>query len=215
MKVCHSTMQALYYVQQNLLDTAIVARDMQLILQSEASTVPSPIVSPLVEDRQCAGRPRVVLNLDQIELLRSAGYTWSEIATCLQVSRSTLWRYIRLNSTGMPRYSNVSDQELQEVVSQIQHFNPCTGRSITQGYLLSLGIRVPRWRIDQALRQINPTCSAIRWHQVVSRRSYNVPGPNSLWHIDANLRLIRWKFVIQGGIDGYSWYVHCLFAVCN
>ena len=29
-------------------------------------------------------------------------------------------------------------------------------------------------------------------------------GPNSLWHIDGNHRLIRWKVVIHGGIDGHS-----------
>ena len=31
-----------------------------------------------------------------------------------------------------------------------------------------------------------------------------MPHPNALWHIDGNMRLIRWKFVIHGGIDGYS-----------
>jgi hypothetical protein len=31
---------------------------------------------------------------------------------------------------------------------------------------------------------------------------YEVAGPMSLWHVDANHKLIRWKFVIHGGIDG-------------
>ena len=29
-------------------------------------------------------------------------------------------------------------------------------------------------------------------------------SPNKLWHIDANHKLIRWKLVIHGGIDGFS-----------
>lgn len=29
-------------------------------------------------------------------------------------------------------------------------------------------------------------------------------GPNSLWHIDGNHKLIKWRFVIHGGIDGYT-----------
>ena len=29
-------------------------------------------------------------------------------------------------------------------------------------------------------------------------------GPNSLWHIDGLHKLIRWRIVIHGGIDGYS-----------
>ena len=36
------------------------------------------------------------------------------------------------------------------------------------------------------------------------RRQYNVPSPNALWHIDGNHKLIRWRFVVHGGIDGYS-----------
>jgi hypothetical protein len=31
-----------------------------------------------------------------------------------------------------------------------------------------------------------------------------VKGPNPLWHIDTNHKLIRGHFVIVGGIDGYS-----------
>ena len=37
-------------------------------------------------------------------------------------------------------------------------------------------------------------------------------GPNSLWHIDSHHKLIRWKFVTHGCIDGYSrtiMYLHC------
>jgi hypothetical protein len=31
-----------------------------------------------------------------------------------------------------------------------------------------------------------------------------VNGPNSLWHIDANLKLVRWGITVQGCIDGFS-----------
>ena len=40
----------------------------------------------------------------------------------------------------------------------------------------------------------------------------SVAGPNALWHIDGNHKLINWKFVIHGAIDGYSQiitYLHC------
>ena len=39
---------------------------------------------------------------------------------------------------------------------------------------------------------------------MIQRRTYNVPGPNSLWHIDSHHSLIQWRFVIHGCIDGYS-----------
>ena len=41
-------------------------------------------------------------------------------------------------------------------------------------------------------------------HKTSRRRVYSVEGPNSLWHIDGNHKLIRWKVVIHGGIDGHS-----------
>lgn len=33
---------------------------------------------------------------------------------------------------------------------------------------------------------------------------YSVPFPNSLWHIDGHHKLVRWRFVIHGAIDGFS-----------
>ena len=35
------------------------------------------------------------------------------------------------------------------------------------------------------------------------RRVYNVQGPNHLWHIDTNHKLVRWYFVVFGAIDGF------------
>lgn len=37
------------------------------------------------------------------------------------------------------------------------------------------------------------------WH-----RKYAVPFPNSLWHIDGHHKLIRWRIVTHGCIDGFS-----------
>ncbi len=39
---------------------------------------------------------------------------------------------------------------------------------------------------------------------VVSRRTYSVAGPNSLWHLDGHHSLINWGFVVHGAIDGFS-----------
>ena len=36
------------------------------------------------------------------------------------------------------------------------------------------------------------------------RRTYNVQGPNHLWQIDTNHKLVRWHLVVIGGIDGFS-----------
>ena len=46
----------------------------------------------------------------------------------------------------------------------------------------------------------------------MSRRTYSVPGPNSLWHLDGHHSLVNWGFVIHGAIDGFSRlivFLHC------
>ena len=38
----------------------------------------------------------------------------------------------------------------------------------------------------------------------IQRRTYSVAGPNALWHLDGNHKLIKWRLVIHGAIDGFS-----------
>ena len=57
--------------------------------------------------------------------------------------------------------------------------------------LLTRNIRVTHLAVRNAMHRIDPQGVAMRWLQLVPRRSYNVPGPLSLWHIDGNHKLIR------------------------
>ena len=46
----------------------------------------------------------------------------------------------------------------------------------------------------------------------VRRRTYHSAGPNFVWHVDGNHKLIKWRFVLHGAIDGYSrviTFLHC------
>jgi len=85
--------------------------------------------------------------------------------------------------------------------------------SLLQGYLQSKGVFVQRWRARQIVLRTNPIATLSRWQQVVSRRCYFVPGPNSLWHIDGHHSLIRWRFVVHSAIDGFSRMV--IYLSCN
>ena len=49
-----------------------------------------------------------------------------------------------------------------------------------------------------------PSSVKERFRLAIRRREYQVPYPNSLWHIDGYHKLIRWRIVIHGGVDGYS-----------
>lgn len=60
------------------------------------------------------------------------------------------------------------------------------------------------------MRRVTGTQQSL--HPAIARRAYSVPGPNFLWHVDGNHKMIKWRFVIYGGIDGFSQlvtYLHC------
>ena len=68
--------------------------------------------------------------------------------------------------------------------------------------------------VRASLERVDPVGVAGPWsqHRCVLRRVYSVPYPNAVWHIDSNLRLVRWGFVVHGAIDGFSRlivYLHC------
>ncbi|PIK47113.1 hypothetical protein BSL78_16009 [Apostichopus japonicus] len=73
-----------------------------------------------------------------------------------------------------------------------------------RGNLIANRINVSRDRIRESMKRVDPAGVEFRRRISLHRRVYSVPGPNYLWHIDGNHKLIRWRLVIHGGIDGYS-----------
>ena len=150
------------------------------------------------------GRPPVFLNLNMVEFLRGVGYTWSQVADALLVSRTTIWRKLGEAGLTCEKYCNISDEELDHAVGQLQQRHPHCGQVLLCSMLDAQGTRVQRQRLRGSIDRLDPESSHARWRQLITRRSYNVPSPNSLWHIDSNHSLIRWRLVVHGCIDGYS-----------
>ena len=163
----------------------------------------------------CAGRPPIEINLDMVELLRSANYTWEEIAKALMVSRSTLWRRVKEGHLVTTKYTDISDVDLDILVRDIKARHPNSGQVLFQGLLQASGVHVQCHRVRDSIKRIDPLYTSARWNQRMTRRTYNVPGPNSLWHMDGHHSLIRWRIVIHGCIDGYSRLVLYLKAQNN
>ena len=69
---------------------------------------------------------------------------------------------------------------------------------------MGIGLKVQHYRLRESLRRVDPRGVRSRLRQALHRRRYNVCIPNSLWHINGYLKLIRWSIVVHGGIDGYS-----------
>ena len=175
-----------------------------------------PVVSinaPNVEIQpHCSGRPMLCINVDQVEMLRQVGYSWQEVADAVGVSRTTLWRRLREQNVTLSPYT---DDELDELVKSIQRDFPNAGLVMVQGYLQSRGVQVQRYRVRQSVARNDPIRQKVRWHQPLTRRTYSVPGPNALWHIDGHHSLIRWRLVMHGGIDGYSRMIVYLQCTTN
>ena len=150
--------------------------------------------------------------MDEVEYLRSLRFTFTKIAEILGISRSTLYR--RLDEEGIDHlatYTDISDNDLDSAVSEIKQSHPNDGERLIIGHLLQAGIVVQRYRIRASIHRIDPIGTVRR--RTIHRRVYNVEGPNSLWHIDGNHKLIKRRFVIHGGIDGYTRRI--VFLTCS
>lgn len=161
------------------------------------------VVNPF--DPRSPGRPRLIVDIEEIEYLRRLQFSWTKVAAILGISRSTL--YCRLEEEGVDltcTYSDISNHDLDRAVESIKYTHPNDGERLMIGHLHCLGIIVPRSRVRASIHRVDPVNTAIRRSITIRKRVYCVDGPNSLWHIDGLHKLIKWRFVIHGAVDGYS-----------
>jgi len=139
-----------------------------------------------------SGRPRFDITEVQLKYLLDNHFTVPRIASIIGVSSRTIER--RLSQFGLSvrsRYSNLTDAELKQIMSDIKEDHPQCGNLQMKGFLLSKGIRVQQQRIRETLRAVDPEGSILRRLNAINRRKYRVPAPRSLWHIDGNHKLIK------------------------
>eukprot|EP00112_Aurelia_sp_Birch-Aquarium-sp1_P020490 Seg5294.1 transcript_id=Seg5294.1/GoldUCD/mRNA.D3Y31 product="hypothetical protein" protein_id=Seg5294.1/GoldUCD/D3Y31 len=158
------------------------------------------------------GRPSYEISKEQLQSLADLGFNATQMKSLLRVSKRTVERRLALYGISAQSYSVITDADLDEVVNEIKHFNPNCGSKNLFGYLAAKGIRVRRQRIRDSLQRVDPVGVALRRCTAIRRRTYSVSSPLSLWHFDGNHKLIRWRFVIHGCVDGYSrlpMYLQC------
>ena len=147
------------------------------------------------------GKPAFDISAELLEDLLGLGFTYTRIAHMLGVSRWTISRRIKdYGLEDLRSFSKLSDDELDDIVQHIREHGATSGQVYMTGYLRSLGLRVQRRRERECLARLDPQNRALRWGILVSRRVYQVPWPNSLWHLDGHHSLIRWKLVVHGYI---------------
>ncbi len=139
------------------------------------------------------GRPSFQIPSLQLEYLIQNRLSVPQIANIVGVSVSTVRRRMtEFDLSIRETYSSMLDVEVDAVVARVQQQFPTWGNRQMYGHFVSIGIRLPHQRIREAQRRVDPEGSILRQLSSLRRRRYSVPGPQSLWHIDGNHKLIRY-----------------------
>ena len=154
--------------------------------------------------RSTGGRARVGIDVDDVEYLRGLNFTWTKVAEILGCS-SMLYRWLNEDGISMDSYyTTITDGQLDAMILHIKENHPNDGEIMIMGHLRREGVRIQWWRLRESIHGIDPVNTALRRRRTIRRRIYHVPGPNFVWHMDGNHKLIHWRFVVHGAIDGYS-----------
>ena len=88
-------------------------------------------------------------------------------------------------------YSTLEGEALDVIIKETIGHNYLIGPNSVQARLFSQGIKMQRWKVRESMLRVCPDGFAIRAALATRRRTYTVAGPNSLWHMDGNHKLIR------------------------
>lgn len=131
------------------------------------------------------GRPRISISELELRQLLEMEFSQVEIGKLLGCSPRTIRR--RILDYGLQyiqEFSQMSDADLDELVTTFVSNFPSAGQKTLAGYLLSQGHHIQRWKIRESLLRVDPWGVEQRSRRILHRRKYTVAGPNSLWHID-------------------------------
>ncbi|XP_055344314.1 uncharacterized protein LOC129592327 [Paramacrobiotus metropolitanus] len=196
---------------QELFDVLVhCANDLRGLLQEDEDGTRS--VFSINLDTNSYGK--ISIPEDDLAHLRLEGFTVNDIAGFYGVSRRTLtYRLAAANLN--QKFVDITDTDLDLVIADILNSFPNVGCRYVHGQLKTGGLMVQRRRILASLKRLDPYGVANRFFHFVPRRVYSNAGPNALWHIDGNHKLVRWGFVIHGIVDGYSRSVISLVVATN
>jgi hypothetical protein len=155
-------------------------------------------------DNSLCGAPQFDIPKCVSEHLLDNGFKVNEIANLLAVSERTIYR--RMVKYGLSRqtFSILADENLDVHVQKVLNEFPLSGENMVMQILRQTGINVQWYRLRESIYRLDSIGVSERKRGRLHRRVYEVMGPNHLWHIDTNHKLVRWRFIVIEGIDGYS-----------
>ncbi len=123
----------------------------------------TPYTSSVGASERGRGRPKFD------EYLNSMSFKWSQVARLLGVSRTTVYRRrIELGVTADRLVSNVTDDQLKEIIRDIRKNYPSLGESLARGMLTSMGVHASRSRIRSCIRA---ACGSYKYCIKMERRN--------------------------------------------
>ena len=150
------------------------------------------------------GAPKFIIPKDVLQNLIDDGCRIKDISSILCVSERTIFRRMEEYKLSTQNYTQIDHEALDNVlINVINHF-PNSGEVMLRELLKERGIKIQRNVLRESLQRVDEKGSQSRSKRRLHRRVYNVQGPNHLWHLDTNHKLIRWYFVITGIVDGFS-----------
>ncbi|XP_060784626.1 uncharacterized protein LOC132891580 [Neoarius graeffei] len=156
-------------------------------------------VTALSMEQGARGRPKTLISDEQISSLLELSFPVPTIADLLGVSIRTVRRRMEeFNLSVRASYSNLSNEQLDGIVSEIKTRMPRAGYRMMKGALEAEGHKVQWDRIRASLHRVDTlgVYSCMINLGCVVRRSYFVPSPRFLMHIDTNHKLIRLVFFL-------------------
>lgn len=164
----------------------------KLVLEARENQVPI-VFLPVLQG--ATGRPRFDISPDSLSHFLNQGLPVPCIGNLMGVSTRSIFR--RMSQFGFSvraLYSTCSDAELDQLVTDIKNSMPHAGYRLVKGSLQARGFRVQWERVRASMHRVDTVGILCRMNQLgcVVRRTYSVPGPRALVHLDTNHKLIRY-----------------------
>lgn len=145
------------------------------------------------------GRPFFNIPEEKLSYYIDNKFTIKQISEILCVSQRTIANKMRYYGLSIRQsYTQMADEELDAEVKKKVTLFPIVGYRTVKAHLWSDGVKVTDKQIQNSMRRVDPLGVTLRnlflTTYRIRRRSYNVPAPMSLWHVDTNHKLIRYIF---------------------
>ena len=160
---------------------------------------------PRIPGTQSCCAPEYLISKEVLEGYLEDGLKIKEISLLLSVLESTVYRRMGGHALSQLQFTEITDGDLEKVVGELTREYPSRGEELLKELRVDRGVKVQRMKLRDIIHRVDHEGVENRKRGRLRRRTYNVQGPNVLWHIDTNHKLVCWHLVVIGGIDGFSY----------